>query len=61
MPLSLILVSFLTLGLSLANEIPPIANNNSSYINNIDVNNNKFSFSSINGSTVFLHLKKQIM
>ena len=49
---------FSTIGLRLANEIPPIANNNSSYINNINVNNNKFSFSSINCSTVFLHLNK---
>ena len=41
------------------NEIPPIANNNSSYINNINViYNNKFSFSSINCSIVFLHLHK---
>ena len=49
---------FSTIGLRLANEIPPIANNNSNYINNINVNNNKFSFSSINCSTVFLHLNK---
>ena len=49
---------FSTIGLRLANEIPPIANSNSSYINNINVNNNKFSFSSINCSIVFLHLNK---
>ena len=41
------------------NKILPIASNNSSYINNINViYNNKFSFSSINCSTVFLHLHK---
>ena len=49
---------FSTIGPRLANEIPSIANNNSSYINNINVNNNKFSFSSINCSIVFLHLNK---
>ena len=49
---------FSTIGPRLANEIPPIANNNSSYINNINVNNNKFSFSSTNCSIVFSHLNK---
>ena len=49
---------FSTVGPRLANEIPPIANNNSSYTKNINVNNNKFSFSSINSSIVFLHLNK---
>ena len=38
--------------------LPPIANNNSNYISNINVNNNKFSFSSINCSIVFSHLNK---
>ena len=38
---------FLTIGPRLANEIPPDDNNNDlSYINNINVKNNKFSFSS---------------
>ena len=38
---------FSTIGLRLANEIPPDDNNNDlSYINNINVKNNKFSFSS---------------
>ena len=49
---------FSTVGPRLANEIPPVANNNSSYTNNINVNNNKFSFSLINCSIVFLHLNK---
>ena len=49
---------FSAIGPRLANEIPPIANNNSSYINNINVNNNNFSFSSINCSIVFLNLNK---
>ena len=49
---------FSTIGPRLANEIPTIANNNSSYINNINVNNNKFSFSSTNCSIVFSHLNK---
>ena len=49
---------FSTVEPRLANVIPPIANNNSSYTNNINVNNNKFSFSSINCSIVFLHLIK---
>ena len=49
---------FSTIGPRLANEIPPIANNNSSYINYINVNNNKFSFSSTNCSIVFSHLNK---
>ena len=50
--------NFSTVGPRLANEIPPIANNNSSYTNNINVHNNKFSFFSINCSIVFLHLNK---
>ena len=38
---------FSTIGPLLANEIPPDDNNNDlSYINNINVKNNKFSFSS---------------
>ena len=38
---------FSTIGPRLANEIPPDDNNNElSYINNINVKNNKFSFSS---------------
>ena len=49
---------FSTIGPRLANEIPPTAKNNSSYINNIKVNNNKFSFSSTNCSIVFSHLSK---
>ena len=49
---------FSTVGPRLANEILPIANNNSSYTNNINVNNNKFIFSSINCSIVLLHLNK---
>ena len=51
--------SCLRLGVNWNNEIPPIANNNSSYINNINViYNKKFSFSSINCNIFFLHLHK---
>ena len=47
------------LGPRLVNEIPPYDNNNDlSYINNINVNNNKFSFSSTSSSIVFSHLNK---
>ena len=49
---------FSTVGPRLANEIPSIANNNLSYINYINVNNNKFSFSPIDCSIVFSHLNK---
>ena len=48
---------FSTIEPRLANEIPPIANNDSSYVNNINVNN-KFSFSSTSSSIVFSHLNK---
>ena len=66
-PLFLILVSYLMLlmtifqqlGPAAANEIPPNDNNNDlSYINNINVNHNKFNFSSTSSSIVFSHLKK---
>ena len=47
------------MGPRLANEIPLNDNNNDlSYINNINVNNNKFSFSSTNSSIVFSHLNR---
>ena len=49
---------FSTIGSSFADEIPLTANNDSSFINNIDVNNNKFSFSSTSSSIVFSHLNK---
>ena len=50
---------FSTIGLCLANEIPPNDNNNDlSYINYINVNHNKFSFSSTSTSIVFSHLNK---
>ena len=49
---------FSTIGPRLANEIPLTANNDSSYVNNINVNNNKFSFSSTSNSIVFSHLNK---
>ena len=50
---------FSTIGPRLANEIPPDDNNNDlSYINNINVNHNKFSFSSTSSSIVFSHLNK---
>ena len=50
---------FSTIGLRLASEIPPNDNNNDlSYINNINVNHNKFSFSSTSSSIVFSHLNK---
>ena len=50
---------FSIIGPRLANEIPPNDNNNDlSYINNINVNNNKFSFSSASSSIVFSHLNK---
>ena len=45
---------FSTIGPRLANEIPPNDNNNDlSYINIINVNNNKFSFSSTSSIIVF--------
>ena len=49
---------FSTIGSRLADEIPLTASNDSSYINNIDVNNNKFSFSSTSSRIVFSHLNK---
>ena len=50
---------FSTIGPRLANEIPPNDNNNDlTYINNINVNHNKFSFSSTVSSIVFSHLNK---
>ena len=50
---------FSTIGSRLANELPPNDNNNDlSYINNINVNHNKFSFSSTSSSIVFSHLNK---
>ena len=50
---------FSTIGPHLANEIPPNNNNNDlSYINNINVNRNKFSFSSTSSGIVFSHLNK---
>ena len=50
---------FSTTGPRLADEIPPNDNNNDlSYINNINVNHSKFSFSSTSSSTVFTHLNK---
>ena len=50
---------FSTIGSRLANELPPNDNNNDlSYINNINVNHNKFSFSSTSSSIVFLQLNK---
>ena len=49
-----------TTGPRFANEIPPNDNNNhdSSYINNINVNHNKFSFPSSSSSIAFSHLNK---
>ena len=50
---------FSTIGPRLANEIPPNDNNNDlSYINNINIIHNKFSFSSTSSSIVFSHLNK---
>ena len=50
---------FSTTGPRPANEIPPNDNNNDlSYINNINVNHNKFSFSSTSSNIVFLGLNK---
>ena len=50
---------FSPVGPRLANEIPPNYNNNDlSYINNINVNNKKFSFSSTSSSIIFSHLNK---
>ena len=47
------------MGPRLATEIPRNVNNNDlSYINNINVNHNKFSFSSTNSSIVFSDLNK---
>ena len=49
---------FLAIGPRLANEILPNDNiNDLSYINNVNVSNNKFSFSSTS-SSVFSHLNK---
>ena len=49
-----------TIGPRLADEIPPNDNNNNdlNYINNINVNHNKFSFSSSTSSIVFSHLNR---
>ena len=50
---------FSTTGPRPANEIPPNDNNNDlSYINNINVNHNKFSFSSTSSSIVLSRLNK---
>ena len=50
---------FSTVGPRLAIEIPPNDNNNDlSHINNINVNNNRFSFSFTGSSIVFSHLNK---
>ena len=50
---------FSTIGSRLANEIPPNdSNSDLSYINNINVNHNNFSFSSTSSSIVFSHLNK---
>ena len=50
---------FSPMGPRLANEIPPNDNNNDlSYINNINIIHNKFSFSSTSSSIVFSHLNK---
>ena len=50
---------FSTIGTCLANEIPPNDNNNDlSYISNINVNNNKFTFSSTISRIAFSHLNK---
>ena len=49
---------FATIGPQLANEIPPTDNNDVSYINNINVNNIKYSFSSTSSNIVFSHLSK---
>ena len=49
---------FSTTGSRLANEVPPNDNNDDlGYINNINVNLHKFSFSSTSSSIVFPHLK----
>ena len=48
---------FSTIGPCLANEIPPNDNNNDlSYINYINVNHNKFSFSSTLAVVLFSHI-----
>ena len=47
---------FLTTGPQLANEMPPADNNDLSYVNNINENSNKFSFSSTNSNIVFSRL-----
>ena len=54
---------FSTIGPRFADEIPPNDNNNNnnndlSYINNINVNHNKFSFLSSSSSIAFSHLNK---
>ena len=54
-----VMTIFQQLGPAVANEIPPNDDNNDlSYINNINVNHNKFSFSSTSSSIVFSHLNK---
>ena len=53
---------FSTIGPCLANEIPPNDNNDLSYINNINLNHHKFSFSSEHASPmIFEHLKYGII
>ena len=50
---------FSAIGPRLANKIPPNDNNNDfSYINNTNINNNKFRFSSTSSGIVFSHLNK---
>ena len=54
-----VMTIFQQLGPAVANEIPPNDDNNDlSYINNINVNHNKFSFSSTSSGIVFSHLNK---
>ena len=48
----------LTIGPRLVNKIPLIGDNNSSYINNINIINNNLGFSWINCRLFFLHLNQ---
>ena len=55
----LLMTIFSTIGARLANEIPPNDNNNDlSYINNKNVNHNRFSFPFTSSSIVFSHPNK---
>ena len=57
-PFSAFNTHFSTIGPRVANEIPPIANDDLSYITYISVKNNRFNFYPSSTSIVFSHLSK---